>query len=277
MSAPTRRPAQQPVAYMHTCFALNVGPDASVHDEVLDVYPNADEKTLELLECMALTFLALHGVTRIQELGRTEMIELFDNFAAIISTTVSFTRPHAGLSSRTKGLCGFLLCTPYPPPSPPPPDTRCPISFGQAEVQVVSLAAASGVGIDGEIGDDTRSQAPTDENVPSTKPMSETHIRAGKALTKMKETKLVRKKVAKRGGCTAEESVTLNKLRLDATMENRIRLEVWKDKVKDQASLGRLDDDLVFIFAAMAGNTIDDDDDLEAERRRLMKEAHRFA
>jgi len=218
---------------MHTCFALNVGPDASVHDEVLDVYPNADEKTLELLECMALTFLALHGVTRIQELGRTEMIELFDNFAAIISTT--------------------------------------------AEVQVVSLAAASGVGIDGEIGDDTRSQAPTDENVPSTKPMSETHIRAGKALTKMKETKLVRKKVAKRGGCTAEESVTLNKLRLDATMENRIRLEVWKDKVKDQASLGRLDDDLVFIFAAMAGNTIDDDDDLEAERRRLMKEAHRFA
>ena len=59
-------------------------------------------------------------------------------------------------------------------------------------------------------------------------------------------------------------------------MENRIRLEVWKDKVKDQASLGRLDDDLVWIFAAMAGNTIEDDDALEAERRRLMEAVPRL-
>ena len=52
-------------------------------------------------------------------------------------------------------------------------------------------------------------------------------------------------------------------------MENRIRLEIWKDKVKDQVSLGRMEDDLVFIFDAMAGNVIEHDDDLEAERRRL--------
>ena len=125
-----------------------------------------------------------------------------------------------------------------------------------------------------ESQDDRMSQAPTDEIV---KPTSETHIRASEALAKLKQTKLVRKKVAKLGGCTAEESVILKNLRLDPTMENRIQLEVWKDKVKDQASLGRVEDDLVHIFAAMAGNTIDDDDDLEAERRRLMKEAHRFA
>ena len=97
------------------------------------------------------------------------------------------------------------------------------------------------------------------------------------ALAKLKQTKLVRKKVAKLGGCTAEESVILKNLRLDPTMENRIQLEVWKDKVKDQASLGRVEDDLVHIFAAMAGNTIDDDDDLETERRRLMKAAPRLA
>ena len=68
MTCPPRRaalPNSQWHIYMHTCFALNVGPDASVHDEVLDVYPNADEKTLELLECMAprpsLLSTELHG------------------------------------------------------------------------------------------------------------------------------------------------------------------------------------------------------------------------
>ena len=215
---------------MHTCFALNVGPDASVHDEILDVYPNADDKSLELLECMALTFLALHGVSRIQELGRTEMIELFDNFAAIISTTVSYTRPHAGLLSRTKGLCGAFTVPAYPPHFS---DIVCPVSFDQAKVQVVesqvgklpaihhgsnvvlndesgnmvSHAGASGAVIDREIGHNLRSQAPTDENVARTKPTSETRIRAGNAHSKMKETELARKKVAKLGGCTAEESM----------------------------------------------------------------------
>ena len=85
--------------------------------------------------------------------------------------------------------------------------------------------------------------------------------------------KAARRKMAKQGGCTANESVYLNNLRLDATMENRVRLEVWKDKVKDQAALGRMEDDLVFIFSAMAGNLIESDEQLEGDRRSLMETA----
>ena len=229
---------------MHTSFALDAQPGATVHEEILALHPNADNRTLELLECTALGFVGLRGVSRIQELSRTATLELFDNFALIVSTTAG------GGSGNMGGGCA-------------------------GAPGVVTEGGAVDV-TDADAEDDLKSQATTEENVPHTKLLSETRKRAAKALAQMSQTKTAQKKVAKQRALTAEESVCLNNLCLDATMENRVRLEVWKDKAKDQAALGRMDGDLVFVFSAMAGNLIENAGDLEEERRKLITGAPRL-